>query len=511
MTEKKEALPGHETQSDEMNCASCGRFVGAATRCPYCGAKVEKRISLLATRWAAVLLATVGLFLLWLMAVKKEVPVVMLGNIQPTMNFGQIRVIGQSKGDAMQNRTGGGWRFTVDDGTDSMIVWVSKKQAEELNENNQMPKTGDAVDFVGSLSISDEQSSLRLLSVKEFKLTRAPAKEVALADVSSSMKGTSIQVAGKVLGLTPPAADSKRPYTLDLADDSGRQQLTFWQAEYDQIENPAALEGAFIQARVSVDSYKGKLQLILSSGKDLHIIDALPKFQQGKSVAEKAAESYHQEKPSARDFSRGRSSTLKAMPIATVTPEQKGETVRVRGTVKTVRSPKQGSSQPWSLIMEDGDTTLRIVYWDSVNDVLAKRPKPGAVFEAEGIVDVYQDRPQLKILSGYKLLQIEPPPADTAAPEKAVMVADISSKIKGKVRTLKGTLGDRRSLGKGTAYTLTDDSGSIDLVLWDSTVSPKVFKTLKDGITVEATGKVGEYKGILQLVANPGVSVVVIP
>ena len=66
--EKAQPLPGHETQSEEMACPKCGRFVGAATKCPYCGAKVEKRMSLVALRWAAVLLSTVGLFLLYLSA-----------------------------------------------------------------------------------------------------------------------------------------------------------------------------------------------------------------------------------------------------------------------------------------------------------------------------------------------------------------------------------------------------------------------------------------------------------
>ena len=48
---KPQPLPGHETQSDEMACPKCGRFVGAATKCPYCGAKVEKRMSLVAIRF----------------------------------------------------------------------------------------------------------------------------------------------------------------------------------------------------------------------------------------------------------------------------------------------------------------------------------------------------------------------------------------------------------------------------------------------------------------------------
>ena len=100
MTVNTQPLPGHETQSKEMNCPACGRFVGAVSKCPYCGAKVEKRMSLVAIRWAAVLLATIGLFLLYMMAKHREIPVVMLGNIKPTMNFGQIRVIGQVDSDA---------------------------------------------------------------------------------------------------------------------------------------------------------------------------------------------------------------------------------------------------------------------------------------------------------------------------------------------------------------------------------------------------------------------------
>ena len=82
---RPQPLPGHETQSDEMACPKCGRFVGAATKCPYCGAKVEKRMSLVALRWAAVLLSTVGLVLLWLMARTREPELVRIGDIEATL------------------------------------------------------------------------------------------------------------------------------------------------------------------------------------------------------------------------------------------------------------------------------------------------------------------------------------------------------------------------------------------------------------------------------------------
>jgi len=513
MTEKKQALPGHETQSDEMNCPSCGRFVGTANKCPYCGSKVEKRMSLLAIRWAAIFLATVGLFLLWMMAVSRDIPVVLLGNIQPTMNFGQIRVIGQVKGDARQNRSGGGWRFTVDDETDSMMVWISKKQAQELIKSNRMPKEQDSVNFVGSLSISDESSSLRLLSVKEFQLTRAPANEVRLADITPNMDGTSITVAGKVLALTPPPENSKRPYNLELGDDSGKQILTFWQTEYDQIKDPEALNGAFIRARVSVASYKDKMQLKLTSGADIEILEALPLAQQ-KSAAEKAAESYRKETP-VRDFSRGRLVQAPLTPLSEITAAQKGDILTVRGRVKSVRAPKEGSKQPFSVILQEGDATIRVTYWSSVNEVIAVKPVPGAIFEMEGVVSVYKDSPQLKLESGYKVKQIEAaPPATPVKAGKVVSVSSLSADDKGQIRTVRGTLGTRRPLGEnGSIYPLTDSSGTLDLVLWDSAVAAddKIHDTLTEGTTVDATGEVSEYKGQMQLKIAAGTSIVVNP
>ena len=98
MSNDKQALPGHETQSHEMNCTNCGRFVGAVSKCPYCGAKVEKRMSLVAVRWAAVLLATIGLFLLYLMAKYREIPVVKLGDGVPPSSRGVAASVSATAG-----------------------------------------------------------------------------------------------------------------------------------------------------------------------------------------------------------------------------------------------------------------------------------------------------------------------------------------------------------------------------------------------------------------------------
>jgi DNA/RNA endonuclease YhcR with UshA esterase domain len=514
MTENKQALPGHETQSEEMNCPNCGRFVGAVTKCPYCGSKVEKRMSLVAIRWAAILLATLGLFLLYLMAKHREVPVVMLGNIQPTMNFGQIRVIGQVASDARTFRSGGGMGFNVSDGTGTIMVFVSQKQAKDLAGQNLIPKAGDAIEFSGVLSISDEESSMRLLSAKDLRLTRAPAAAVRLADIDDPMVGSSITVAGKVLDLFPPPADSKRPYGLKIADDSGERTINFWQAEYDQIQGKDVLNGAYIRARISVASYQDKLQLKLASGADLEILDGPPAAVAPKSPAKKAAAAYQKEKaPAPRDFSRGRSVPAGNLSIAAVTAAQNGQTVRVRGRVESVSPPKEGTKQPFAVVLKDGEASLRVSYWSNVNEVIAVKPTPGALFEMEGVVTVYNDKPQLKVNSGYKVKLVDDLPASAPAVNaaQAVPVSSITVADKGQTRVVKGVLGAGRSLKSGVAYPLADDSGTIDLILWESIIPAEVLGKLEEGVKVAATGEVSEYEGKLQIKAAAGHSVMVIP
>ena len=511
MTENKQALPGHETQSNEMNCPACGRFVGAVTKCPYCGSKVEKRLSLVATRWAAVLLSTVGLFLLFLMAKHRDIPVVMLGNIKPTMNFGQIRVVGQVDSDARTFKSGG-MGFNVSDGTGTIMVFASQKQAKDLVALNLVPKTGDGIDFAGGLNISDEESSMRLLSVKDLHLTRATATSVRLADINDSLVGSSVSIAGQIVSLTPPPEGSKRPYDLKVKDDSGEQTLNFWQMEYDQISGKDALEGAFFRARVSIASYKDKLQLKLASGLDLEILAAAPTAAAPlKSPAQKAAESYQAEKaPAPRDFSRGRLAQAELLPIGSLTAAHDGKVVRVRGRVASARAPEAGTKQPFSLILKEGEASIRVTYWPSIVQVIAVKPVEGGEFEIEGVIEVYKDKPQLKVESGYKVTQTAPAPAmaaPAAEPSATAAIGALTAADKGQVRSVQGTLGAPRALGKGTAYALTDDSGTIDLILWDSIIPEDVRASLAEGKKVSAFGEVGEFDGKLQLKANPGTSI----
>lgn len=306
-------LPGHETQSGEMTCPACGRFVGAAVKCPYCGAKAGKRMSLVALRWAAVLLSTVGLVLLWLMAKTREPELVKIGSIEPTMNYGSVRLAGKVKSDARPFRNGNGFSFNVDDGTGSIIVFVDQAQRQAMVEGGLVPKRGDAIDFVVQLQASSSGNSARIrgLGPDSFKLVRGGAKsaEPAAAEpapaaaresaapgpsapfpaIDESLAGKTVVLEGTVVSIREPKPGTKQPYALELTDGTTNLFVKFWADQYLQLDRPASLPGAAVRVEAGVKPYRGKPELTLKKGSDLRRVaaaDAAP----GETAAGGSAE-----------------------------------------------------------------------------------------------------------------------------------------------------------------------------------------------------------------------------
>lgn len=527
------ALPGHETQSSEMMCPSCGRFVGAVTKCPYCGSKVTKRMSLMATRWAAILLSTVGLFLLYLMARSHEPATVQIGDIATTMNFGNVRIVGQVKADAKMNRTGNGMSFNVSDGTGDLRVFVDEAMRKEMEEKGLIPKKGNEISFIAQLNVSADQTTARLRSIAEdsFSLMAgdgvAPgagaAKKAAesaskpvtaaekaaaskaekptpLKDVSAALEGKFVTLEGVLESLTPPPADSpKRPYYLKLTEGEASVTVKMWQDSYDQIADKDVLVGSRVRLRAAVGVYEGKPDVKLVSPEQfVRLVD-------DDGAAAPAAE----EKPAAakRDFSRGRSTKPTYVSLADVTPAQEGETVTVRARVEDVKAPAEGTKQPYSIYLRDGDVTLRASCfpksWDVIDE--ANRPRPDAVFELTGTVEVYQGKPQLKVKSGYKVKLVDDTPASQPAVDgsAAIPAAEAAAKL-GEVVTLKGVLGAGESLKSGVKYPLTDASGTVKVVIWNSRLSESVLSALDEGVEVAVRGVAEDYEGSCQVVMEQG-------
>ena len=387
-------LPGHETQSGEMACPACGRFVGAAVKCPYCGAKVEKRLSLVAVRWAAVLLSTVGLVLLWFMAKTREPERIRIGDIETTMNFGVVRLSGQVRSDPRPFKNGNGMSFYVTDGSGAIIVFVDQAQRQAMQDAGLVPRRGDAIDFVVQLQAASSGHSARIRSLdpKSFQLTRggaaagpadgaplpspapsaAAAKDfgpaVPFAAVDELKVGSSVVLEGTVVAIKEPAAGTKQPYVLVLTNATDGVDLKVWPDEYARIADPASLTGTAVRVKAAVKLYREKVDLQLKKGSDLQRAD------QAASAPK----------------SRGR---RPAVPVATAAAEKLGSWVTVEGSLS---EPADLDGKGTAYKLADGSGSIAVVFWNStVPPDLQKKAAAAPRVRVNGKVKEYQGTRQV--------------------------------------------------------------------------------------------------------------------
>ena len=134
----------------------------------------------------------------------------------------------------------------------------------------------------------------------------------------------------------------------------------------------------------------------------------------------------------------------------------------------------------------------------------SSKPVVGALMTAKGLVNEYKGRVQIKIGNSADLTLVDVTPASKpqVEPAREVGIGTITTAMVGKSCTVKGTLGESRSIKGGVIYPMTDGSGTIKLVLWDKSVSGPGRDALAAGCQVVVSGKIVEYKGDLELVPD---------
>ncbi len=490
-------LPGQQEQPPEILCPSCGHFVGALTRCPHCGARVTKRMSIRFFRYAALALGTVGLGLLYLMAIHREIPIIQIGNIRPMMNFAYVRIAGTVTGDARLFKEGDKvrtLRFMVDDGSGELMVTAYRAQAEALVAADRVPRVGDRVEVAGSLGVAaDDNVVMRLQVPEHLFITRAEMPVTALADIGVGMVGTAVVVEGTISKVIAPRPQSRAPWTVLITDASGGEQpLTFWQSTYDEIRDKILLvPGTPVRARVGVATYRDKLQLSLGRGTDLE-------FPKAGSARQMTAG------PGAPESS---APAADAVAIGDVTADMAGHTVQVSGKVAAIKEPAAGSKAPYDVTLQDGEKTISVIYWDTVAQRLeANKPVVGAALKAVGVVNVYKGKLQVKVNRADQLTVTDVvSPAATASgasatPAEEMKISAVTRSMVKKTCTLRGSIGEAKSIRGGATYTLSDSTGTIKLVLWDKNVPGPDRDPLTAGAKVKVTGEIVDFKGALEIV-----------
>lgn len=307
---------------------------------PVYGPQVKRPLRVRILQWASVGLALAGLALLYLYSVNREIPMVKVTEVTPTMNFAYVRIAGEVSRDAYVFKSGG-VVFNVHDGSGEIAVMGGRSQAEALEKAGRLPRRGDQVEVAGSLSVSaDAEVKLRMQSADQLLLRRkrpsaAPAMAaVRLSDITAAKKGDPVTVQGTLKNVTLPGPGSKAPYVLTLEQDGTELDVIFWDKVFQGLKRKLPMPGNVLSATGRIDVYKEKVQLKVWDAGDLRGVD---------SVAENAA---------------GLEGAL--TPIADITADRKGEVFTILGTLGEPKSIRGGVIYP----IQDDSGEMVVLFWD---------------------------------------------------------------------------------------------------------------------------------------------------
>lgn len=516
--------PSSPAQSG-ASCPVCGAFVGPLTRCPSCGARIRQRISLRIFRWMSVLLATVGLALLWTASQRRELPLVRVADIQPTMNFAYVRIAGEVVADARVFQEGGrvgSLRFSVDDGTGVLEVRALRENARTLADSGRVPRQGDRIELTGSLNISADSVSLWVQAPERLTLEPAAVETASLASLSSADDGRSVFVEGRVLSVEGPRPGSRAPWRVRIRDASGEADAVFFMDTYSALNDPALLApGSRIRGRARVGQYRGDVQLVLGRDLELSAGDP-PVVPEGLALTPPQAAAAPDTPEAAEPAPPApRTPAVEPARLADLSAAMTGRAVRVAGRVTRVFQPPADSRAPWRVDLEEDGGRATLVFWDGVARALDQgTPAAGERWEAAGTVQLYREKLQVQVKNAADLRRLEtaPPPdpaagaAKTTAPVEPLALAgldQLTPALTGQTVRVVAQLGAARSLRSGVAFALAGGATNLQVVLWDRFVPPASREALAEGAEVEITGFVKAFQGRLEIVPQTpdGISV----
>jgi len=243
---------------------------------PVYGPQVKRPLRIRVLQIASLALAFAGLILLYLYSVNRDIPLVRVDSVTPTMNFATVRVSGEVTRGAYVFQSGG-MVFNLDDGSGEIAIMGGRAQADALENAGRLPRRGDRVEVAGSLNVSaDQEVKLRMQSAEQLVLQRkrvpsaAPGTaQVRLADITVAQKGDQVLVIGVLKDINVPGPGSKAPYVLTLEQDGAELDVVFWDKVFQGLERKLPMPGKLISALGRVDVYKDKIQLKVWESGDL--------------------------------------------------------------------------------------------------------------------------------------------------------------------------------------------------------------------------------------------------
>lgn len=258
----------------ETLCPSCGKFVGAYERCPYCGTALQKRMSIIFFKRAALVLAIGGLALLWFTATKIKIPVVRIADINARMNNAVVEVKGKVTRVSVMGRDGIG--FSVDDGSDEVRAQAFRGLGK-MRELGNVPQVGDQVSVVGSIQVTEKFGTSIMINIpSRVKVTPAATEKAAIDKVTIENKGKAVEVTGEVIAVKR----IKGTTILVIGDLTGTTDVPLFKSDVDRIKDVEKITTVGSEIRLSgrVDEYRGRPQVKVRDVEKIEVLkgDTIP-------------------------------------------------------------------------------------------------------------------------------------------------------------------------------------------------------------------------------------------
>lgn len=230
-------MPTAEVDDVEARCHACGRFIGPAEACPYCGMRQAVRASLRIVRYGAVLLSVFGLLALYAYALVVPNPEVKIEDLGLTSNKAFVAIKGTVldvafyPSETFDKRPSGSLSITVDDGTGQLEVKAYDTITERLIQE-ELPVIGQRVRIQGTYEVKGNLRYMILASPKHLVVERDPPVELVnltqVLDPERLPHGFGNGSVVRLQGLVTRVSNSWRGYLMYMTDNasSGKDPTT---------------------------------------------------------------------------------------------------------------------------------------------------------------------------------------------------------------------------------------------------------------------------------------------
>jgi DNA/RNA endonuclease YhcR with UshA esterase domain len=459
-------------------CPSCGRDPGSNDICPHCGADLKHRIRIRNFGIASIVVAFLGLAVLWLFATHSPIAQVKIRDVESSFNYAYVQIDGIVSRGPSYNADSQSLTFYVRDDTGELMVSAFRSAADELIAADKIPAPGDTVSVQGTLRVREAVPSLNIDSSQALTLQRVtenpPTRDIGSITSADALHGVTLR--GMVRSIKVPYTGLK---LVTLRDATGSIDVAI-SSDMESLLGaaPEITAAQSIQVIGSVTLFDTTPQLTLNRGSDMSPLDQAIEIAQSVSIGD------------LRDSGAGRF-------------------VKVSGEVEKVSPFSAGVKV--SLIQNDQHVSVLFWqdFWDGLS--ISSQITSGAQLSVQGEVNTF--RGQIEIIPEINqdvaltaLAPVNPTVTPTPTPTIEILskpIGQITDKDVDSIVLTNGSIEKVAEFSLGTRYTLKDNTGSITLLMWSDRIDPaKQRELFQVGVTLSVTGKIDQFNGQLEIVPD---------